>query len=94
MLRLFFIILPFFAPTILYVLYRRVRYGGRLAIAHESQSKQSKQVTIYWLLGLGLLLVVLNILFLVQFDGQPAEQSGYRYPQFSTSPPVENNGGN
>ncbi len=74
MLRIAFIVLPFFAPLIVYALYRRLRYA-KLA-------EKPKPVFIGWLLLLGLVLAGLNILLFVEFNAVPAGDL-YQYPDFA-----------
>jgi len=65
MLRLILIILPFFAPTIFYMAYRFMRFGRKDA------GNVPPPIQLWKLFVIGAVLVFLNILFLVQFDGQP-----------------------
>lgn len=79
MLRFILIFLPVLAPPLLYILYRWWRY--RLV------DQPPPPIPLIKLLAIGMVLVVLNIFFLVQFNATPAAETGYHYPEYNHGQP-------
>ena len=76
MLRIVLIIIPFFAPWLIYTAWRWLRYGR----ANQNPSAVPKPISAIVLFFIGAVLVALNVIFLVGFDSIPADKTGYHYP--------------
>lgn len=77
MIRILIVILPLFLPTLGYMLYRYARYNWI-----EKTITPPQAVPFLRLFLIGIILVLLNVVFLVQFDGVPASSATYSYPTY------------